>query len=51
MSLTLDELKEKLISLYDPDDIVEALELTTEELLDAFEERLLDSLNKFDEEL
>ena len=39
--LTLEELKERIVSLYDPDLIVEILEITTEELLDAFEEKLL----------
>lgn len=47
MNLTLQELKEKIVQLYDPDDIVEALELSTEELLDAFEDKLIEQVNKF----
>ena len=37
MSLTLGEIKEKLLKLYDPDDLLEALEITSEELLDRFD--------------
>ena len=29
MSLTLGEMKEKLLKLYDPDDLLEALEITS----------------------
>lgn len=51
MTLTLEEIKERLIKEYDPDDITEALELSTEDLLDAFEEKLLENMDKFGEEL
>lgn len=51
MTYTLEELKERILENYDPDDIVEALELSTEDLLDAFEQKLIDNLHKFSEEL
>ena len=48
MTLTLEEIKEKIILEYDPDLIIEVLEITTEELLDNFEDKLIDNLYKFD---
>ena len=47
ITLTVEELKEKIADNYDPDLIVEVLQITTEELLDAFEDRLRDNRNKF----
>ena len=47
MNLTLEELKEVLIDHLDPDDIVEALELTTEQLLNTFEDELMQKRYKF----
>ena len=47
ITLTVEELKEKIADNYDPDLIVEVLQITTEELLDAFEDRLMDNRNKF----
>ena len=38
---TLEELKEKILKLYDPDDLIEALGITAEELLDRFDDKLL----------
>lgn len=38
--LTLDELKERLAEQIDPDLVVELLELTTEEILDRFFDKL-----------
>lgn len=49
--LTLDEIKERLLKLYDPDDILEALQITTEDLLDRFEDRVIYNLDAFNEEL
>ena len=43
----LEELKEKIGNNYDPDLIVEVLEITTEELLEAFEEKLIE-VNTYD---
>lgn len=51
MSLTLEEIKEKLLDTYDADDFLEALEITSEELLDRFEDKLINRLDKFEEEL
>ena len=36
---------------YDPDDLLEALEITSEELLDRFEDKLINRLDIFEEEL
>lgn len=47
MSLTLEELKTILCDHLDPDDIVEALELSTEQLLDMFEDELIAKRYKF----
>ena len=41
MSLTLEELKEKLMENYDPDDLLEFLELSSEEILDRFEDKVI----------
>jgi hypothetical protein len=51
MTLTADEIIERVIQRYDPDDLVDALEITTEELMDVpyFVDKLLDSLDKFGE--
>ena len=51
MSQTLEEIKERLLKAYDPDDLLEALEITSEQLLDRFEDRLINRLDVFEEEL
>jgi hypothetical protein len=51
MSLTLEEIKDRLLRLYDPDDLLEALHISSEELLDRFEDKLLKRLDEFQEEL
>ena len=51
MSLTLEEIKERHLKTYDPDDLLEALEITSEELLDRFEDKLINRLDIFEEEL
>ena len=51
MSLTLEEIKERLLRTYDPEDFLEALEITSEQLLDRFEDKLLNRLDVFAEEL
>lgn len=43
-------LKDKIIGNYDPDDLLELLGITTEELLDKFEDRLAENAWKFEEE-
>jgi hypothetical protein len=49
--LTLEETKERLLKLYDPDDLLESLRITSEELLDRFEDKLIMNLDSFWEEL
>lgn len=49
--LTLEETKERLLKTYDPDDLLEALQITSEELLDRFEDKLITCLDKFYEEI
>jgi len=51
MSLTMDEIKERILRLYDPDDLLEALEISAEELMDRFEDKLINRLDRFEEEL
>ena len=51
MSLTLEEIKEKILHLYDPDDLLEALQISSEEILDRFEYKLIRKLDQFTEEL
>jgi hypothetical protein len=40
MSLTLEEVKERLLKTFDPDDLLEALQITSEQLLERFEDKL-----------
>ena len=51
MSLTMFEIKEKLLERYEVDDLVESFEVTSEELLDRFEDKLINRLDSFEEEL
>ena len=51
MSLTQEEIKEKILHLYDPDDLLEALQISSEEILDRFEDKLIRKLDQFTEEL
>ena len=51
MSLTLDEIKERILQYYDPDDLLESLQISSEEILDRFEDKLLRKLDSFQEEL
>lgn len=50
MSLTLEEVKERLLSTYDPEDFLEALDITAEQLLDRFEDKLINWLEDNPEE-
>ena len=47
MAMTTEELKQKVILEFDPDDILDALEISSEDLLDRFEDRLIDKAYKF----
>jgi len=49
--LTLEETKERILTAYDPDDLLEALQISSEEILDRFEDKLIMRLEKFWEEL
>jgi len=51
MSLTLEEVKERLLKTLDPDDMLEALQITSEEILDRFEDKLINRLDVFEQEL
>ena len=51
MSLTLEEVKERLLETLDPDDLLEALQITSEEILDRFEDKLINRLDVFEQEL
>jgi len=50
MSLTMEEIKERILMFYDPDDLLEALEISAEQLLDRFEDKLINRLDRFEEE-
>jgi hypothetical protein len=47
----MDEIKERILVRYDADDLVEALEISAEELLDRFEDKFINRLHKFEEDL
>ncbi len=51
MSLTLEEVKERLLKTFDPDDLLGALQITSEEMLDRFEDKLINRLDVFEQEL
>ena len=51
MSLTLEEVKERILKTFDPDDLLEALQITSEEMLDRFEDKLINRLDVFEQEL
>ena len=50
MSLTMDEIKERILKRYDADDILEALDISAEELLDRIEDKFINRLHQFEEE-
>ena len=51
MSLTLEDMKELLLRLYDPDVLLEALQISAEDILDRFEDKLLRKIEEFHEAL
>ena len=51
MSLTLEEIKERLLKTMDPDDLLEVLQITSEQILDRFEDKLIVKLDMLEEEL
>lgn len=44
--LTLDEIIEKLLAQYDPDDIILLLDITSEEILDQFSHKIENRLDR-----
>jgi len=51
MSLTLEEVKERLWDTFAPDDLLETLQITSEQILDRFEDKLINRLDVFEQEL
>jgi hemerythrin-like domain-containing protein len=51
MTITLVEIFEKLKQRYDPDELVELLEISSEELVDRFEDKIEDRYYEVLEEL
>lgn len=49
MSLTFTELKDRIIQEYDPDLLCDILQVTTEELVDALEFKILENIELFEE--
>ena len=49
MLMLYEELKERILQEYDVDLLCETLSISAEDLLDAFESRVLQNLEKFDE--
>ena len=47
MNLTLPELKERLAQKLNPDDILEMLNITSEDLVEAFEDKILAKEEEF----
>ena len=48
--LTMNEICDRMLSRYDPDEVVELLEITTQDLLDAFEFRMVEMYDELNEE-
>ncbi len=51
MSLTMDEIKERVLTRYDIDDILSLLDITAEEIVDRFEDKFINRLCLFEEGL
>ena len=49
--LTLEETKERILRVYDPDDLLEALQISAEEILDRFEDKMINRLEQFYDDL
>ena len=48
--LTMNEIYDRMLTRYDPDEVVELLEITTQDLLDAFEFRMVEMYDELNEE-
>lgn len=51
MSLTMDEIRERVLTRYDIDDLLTLLDVTAEEIVDRFEDKFINRLALFEEEL
>ncbi len=51
MSLTMDEIIERILKRYDAEDLLEALDISSEELLDRFEDKFINRLHLFEAEV
>jgi len=51
MSLTMDEVIERILKRYDAEDLLEALDITSEELLDRIEDKFINRLQVFEAEV
>jgi len=51
MSLTMDEVIERILARYDAEDLLEALDISSEELLDRFEDKFINRLQVFEAEV
>ena len=51
MSLTMDEIIERILKRYDAEDLLEALDINSEELLDRFEDKFINRLQVFEAEV
>jgi hypothetical protein len=47
----MDEIKERVLTRYDIDDILSLLDITAEEIVDRFEDKFINRLSLFEEEL
>lgn len=47
--LNLAVMKERIAAMYDPDYVVDILDISTEELLDRFEDKLLEKMDEWAE--
>ena len=51
MSLTMDEIKERVLTRYDIDDLLTLRDVTAEQIVDRFEDKFINRLALFEEEL
>ena len=51
MSCTLDELMERLAERLDPEELCDLLQLSSEDIVGAFEDRIKENFDKLEEEL
>lgn len=51
MSLTLKEIKERVLHRLNAEDLLEILDISSEELMDRFEDKLINNFEKLEEQL